>query len=89
MALIYVIWRAYQAEGETYVPQTIEHVCESLIVEFHRHAEKTGKFDRHLARRLLNYLQANYTSNTDELGSAILRRDIANGANVEALKKLG
>jgi hypothetical protein len=38
---------------------------------------------------MLNYLQANYsTSKVDELGSAILRRDIASDADIEILKKL-
>jgi hypothetical protein len=84
-ALAYVIWRAYEAEGEANkMGQTINEVTEGMIVEFHDFAEQTGRFDHQLARRLLNYLRTNYTtSKIDDLGAPILRRDIASGANIE------
>src|SRR5215469_2245475 len=77
-ALGYVIWRAYQAEGAKDLPQTINEVTEEMILDLHRFAERTGRFDHQLARRVLNYLQANYsTSKIDDLGGPILRREIA------------
>jgi hypothetical protein len=86
-ALFYVIWRAYQAEGAKHMPQQINEVTEEMIVELHKFAEQTGRFDHQLARRLLNYLRANYAaSKIDDLGGPILRRDIASGANIEILK---
>ena len=92
-ALAYVTWRAYQVEGGKNNPnmgQTICEVNEELIVELHRFAEQTGRFDHQLAHRLLNYLRANYaTSKIDDLGGPILLRDIASGANIEVLKKSG
>jgi Immunity protein Imm6 len=89
-ALAYVIWQAYRAEGAKRMPQTIGEYDESVIVGFHRLAENTKVFDHQLARRLLNYLQASYaTSQTDELGSPILRRDVASGANIEIPEEVG
>jgi hypothetical protein len=92
-ALAYVTWRAYQVEGGKNNPnmgQTICEVTEEMIVELHRFAGQSGRFDHQLARRLLNYLRANYTtSKIDDLGGPILRRDIAGGANIEILKKSG
>jgi hypothetical protein len=89
-ALAYVIWRAYEAEGETQMGQKINEVIEKMIVELHHFAEQTGRFDHQLARRLLNYLRANYmTSKIDVLGGPILRHDVASGANIEILKKIG
>jgi hypothetical protein len=70
--------------------QTICEVTEEMIVELHDFAEQTGRLDHQLARRLLNYLRANYTrSKIDDLGAPILRRDITSGANIEILRKLG
>lgn len=64
--------------------QTICEVTEELIVAFHHFAEQTGGFDHQLAHRLLNYLRANYaTSEIDDFGGPIMRRDIASGANIE------
>jgi hypothetical protein len=89
-ALSYVIWRAYQAEGAKYTPQTMNEVTEEMIVALHGFAEQTSRFDHQLARRLLSYLRTNYmTSKIDDLGAPILRRDIASGANIEILKKSG
>src|SRR5262245_21098132 len=90
-ALAYVIWRAYLAEGhENEMGQTICEVTEEDFVYLHHFAERSGRFDHQLARRLLNYLQANYTtSKIDDLGYPILRREIASGANIEILKKSG
>ena len=87
-ALAYVIWGAYQAEGRKVLPQTINEVTEQImILDLHRFAELTGRFDHQLARRLLNYLRANYTtSKIDDLGGPILQRDIASGADIEILK---
>jgi len=88
-ALAYVVWQAYRAEGQKRLPQLVEGYDESVIVEFHQLAENTKVFDHQLAHRLLNYLQAHdATTKTDELGSAILRPDIASGANIEILKTL-
>ena len=88
-ALAYVIRRAYEAAGEVNkMGQSICEVTEEQIVELHHFAEQTGRFDHQLAHGLLNYLRANYTtSKIDDLGSPILRRDIASGANIEILKK--
>ena len=86
-ALAYVTWGAYQAEGTKIMGQIINEVTEEMIVDLHHFAEQTGRFDHQLARRLLNYLRANYaTSEIDDLGGPILRRDIASGANIEILK---
>jgi hypothetical protein len=89
-ALAYVTWGAYQAEGRKILGQILNEVTEELIVELHRFAEQTGRFDHQLAHRLLDYLRANYlTSTIDDLGGPILRRDISSGANIEILKKSG
>jgi hypothetical protein len=78
-AIMYVIWQAYRADGAAYVPQTIESVDETIIADLHRHAEHTGRFDQQQARRILDYLQANFTTSTsDELGGAIQRSDVMN-----------
>ena len=58
-----------------------------MILYLHRFAGRPGRFDHQLARRLLNYLRANYTtSKIDDLGGPILQRDIASGADIEILK---
>ena len=56
-AIMYVFWRAYQAEGAKYLPQTIEAANETMVVDLHRYAEDTGRFDQQAAHRLLKYLQ--------------------------------
>jgi hypothetical protein len=81
-AIMYVIWQAYRAEGAKYVPQTIEATDETMVLDLHRYAEDTGRFDHQLAHRLLNYLQANYASKNDELGRPISRRDVTTGVSI-------
>jgi hypothetical protein len=76
-AYMYVIWQAYRAQGAVYLPQTIESADDTMIADLHQFAERTGRFDHEFARRIRNYLQANYpASKGDELGRAISRADV-------------
>jgi hypothetical protein len=87
-AIMYVIWRAYTPEERKYMSQTMDLVDETLVLELHGYAEGTGRFDHQVARRLLNYLQANYpASKPDELGSPVSRAGViaaGGGASIEA-----
>jgi len=92
MAIMYVTWRAWKSEGrdDNNRPQTMESVDETWLLELHRYAEGTGMFDRKVARRLLDYLQANYpASMPNELGGPIPRAPVitaGGGASIGDVK---
>jgi hypothetical protein len=86
-AIMYAIWQVYEAEGRNYqdyedykvegkkcFPRTIELADDNDVWILHDCAKRTGRFDHEVARRLLDYLQANYpVSKPNELGGPIPR----------------
>jgi hypothetical protein len=76
-AVAYICWRAYQLDGEEYVPQAIESVDESTIREVLTSAENSKHLDWAYVNRVKTYLSARYaTTNQDELGPPISREEV-------------
>jgi len=74
-ALLYVIWQAYQEEGEEYLPQTIEAVDESIVGDLHRHAEKAALLTKESEFGIREALLQRFPIREDAFGERIARQD--------------
>lgn len=78
VAVMYVVWRAYELEGAKYVPQTIESVHESIIDDLFAYASKSSHLTMDPVTRLRRFLSERYPAiDTDELGPPVSRADTA------------
>ena len=59
-ALAYIIWTAYQYDGETYMPETIECIDEETIESFWLNFNKTF-VGSNISDKLLDYMVKNYS----------------------------
>jgi hypothetical protein len=78
-ALMYVIWQAYKAEGEKYLPQTIEDVNETMIDDLLSCANESKQFNILWLEELKQYLLEKYpTSEPNQLGKPIDKTEVMN-----------
>lgn len=78
-ALMYVIWQAYEAEGEKYLPQTIEEVNETMIDDLLSCATESNQFNVSWFEELKQYLLEKYPTNEPtQLGKPIDKTEVMN-----------
>jgi Immunity protein Imm6 len=78
-ALMYVIWQAYEAEGEKYLPQTIEEVDETMIDDLLSCASESNQLNVSWLEGLKQYLLTKYPANEpSQLGKPIDKAEVMN-----------
>lgn len=76
-ALMYVIWQAYEVEGEKYLPQTIEEVNETMIDDLLSCASESDQFNVSWFEELKQYLLEKYPANEpNQLGKPIGKTEV-------------
>jgi Immunity protein Imm6 len=76
-ALMYVIWQAYEVEGEKYLPQTIEEVNETMIDDLLSCATESNQFNISWFEELKQYLLEKYPANEpNQLGKPISKIEV-------------
>jgi hypothetical protein len=78
-ALMYVIWQAYNVEGEKYLPQTIEEVDETMIDDLLSCATESNQFNVSWFEKLKQHLLDKYPVNElNQLGKPVHKAEVIN-----------